>query len=263
MAESWSLPNISFMAPQEAPRSALLQGAEADQGPGSTARRAADAPAIAIPSRGRERQLAPRRHAEPSHVSPRGSSTVHAMDPWILEPQTAGETRIFLESWPLSFLRAGPPKSRKKAGESRTHPNLETNFAKLTAGPTRGLTARCLRCVCLRCLFWVRCINDPVGCGTQPSPEEKRGVAALFSLTCGQLPFRLLPRAAAGERLKDGARSCARRSRDLAAASARLRGVEAEEGGLHRQQGVPTRLQAVAHLQDARSGVLGQAATGA
>ena len=47
MAESWSLPNISFMAPQEAPRSALLQGAEADQGPGSTARRAADAPAIA------------------------------------------------------------------------------------------------------------------------------------------------------------------------------------------------------------------------
>ena len=143
MAESWSLPNISFMAPQEAPRSALLQGAEADQGPGSTARRAADAPAIAIPSRGRERQLAPRRHAEPSHVSPRGSSTVHAMDPWILEPQTAGETRIFLESWPLSFLRAGPPKSRKKAGESRTHPNLETNFAKLTPGPTRreGWTA--------------------------------------------------------------------------------------------------------------------------
>ena len=87
------------------------------------------------PSRGRERQLAPRRHAEPSHVSPRGSSTVHAMDPWILEPQTAGETRIFLESWPLSFLRAGPPKSRKKAGESRTHPNLETNFAKLRPGP--------------------------------------------------------------------------------------------------------------------------------
>ena len=135
MAESWSLPNISFMAPQEAPRSALLQGAEADQGPGSTARRAADAPAIAIPSRGRERQLAPRCHAEPSHVSPRGSSTVHAMDPWILEPQTAGETRIFLESWPLSFLRAGPPKSRKKAGESRTHPSLETNFAKLRPGP--------------------------------------------------------------------------------------------------------------------------------
>ena len=141
MAESWSLPNISFMAPQEAPRSALLQGAEADQGPGSTARRAADAPAIAIPSRGRERQLAPRRHAEPSHVSPRGSSTVHAMDPWILEPQTAGETRIFLESWPLSFLRAGPPKSRKKAGESRTHPNLETNFAKLRPGPIRRTDA--------------------------------------------------------------------------------------------------------------------------
>ena len=41
----------------------------------------------------------------------------------------------FLESWPLSFLRAGPPKSRKKAGESRTHPNLETNFAKLRSGP--------------------------------------------------------------------------------------------------------------------------------
>ena len=51
-------------------------------------------------------------------------------------------------------------------------------------------------------------------------------------MSCGQLPFRLLRRAAAGERLKDGARSCARRSRDLAAASARLRGVEAEEGGL-------------------------------
>ena len=105
------------------------------------------------PSRGRERQFAPRRHAEPSHMSPRGSSTVRAMDPWILEPQTAGETRIFLESWPLSFLRAGPPKSRKKAGESRTHPNLETNFAKLTPGPTRGLTARCLRTLCLFTLF--------------------------------------------------------------------------------------------------------------
>ena len=132
MAESWSLPNISFMAPQEAPRSALLQGAEADQGPGSTARRAADAPAIAIPSRGRERQLAPRRHAEPSHVSPRGSSTVHAMDPWILEPQTAGETRIFLESWPLSFLRAGPPKSRKKrrvkAGPTQISKQISRNL---------------------------------------------------------------------------------------------------------------------------------------
>ena len=72
MAESWSLPNISFMAPQEAPRSALLQGAEADQGPGSTARRAADAPAIA---RSGASIGAPGRHAE-RHVSPRGSSTV-------------------------------------------------------------------------------------------------------------------------------------------------------------------------------------------
>ena len=37
-----------------------------------------------------------------------------AMDPWILDPQTAGETHKFLESMPLSFLRAGPPKSIKK-----------------------------------------------------------------------------------------------------------------------------------------------------
>ena len=83
---------------------------------------------------------------QPGHVSPRGSSTVHAMDPWILEPQTAGETRIFLESWPLSFLRAGPPKSRKKASESRTHPNLETNFAKLRAGPTCCSPTSCSSC---------------------------------------------------------------------------------------------------------------------
>ena len=116
MAESWSLPNISFMAPQEAPRSALLQGAEADQGPGSTARRAADAPAIAIPSRGRERQLAPRRHAEPSHVSPRGSSTVHAMDPWILEPQTAGETRIFSRKLASFVLARRTAQISKKGG---------------------------------------------------------------------------------------------------------------------------------------------------
>ena len=53
---------------------------------------------------------------------------------WIHGSATRNETRKFLESWPLSFLRAGPPKSRKKAGESRTHPNLETNFAKLRPG---------------------------------------------------------------------------------------------------------------------------------
>ena len=62
---------------------------------------------------------------------------------WIHGSATRNETRKFLESWPLSFLRAGPPKSRKKAGESRTHPNLETNFAKLRPGPIR----------CLRVLF--------------------------------------------------------------------------------------------------------------
>ena len=55
---------------------------------------------------------------------------------WIHGSATRNETRKFLESMPLSFLRAGPPKSRKKAGESWTHPNLETNFAKLTPGPT-------------------------------------------------------------------------------------------------------------------------------
>ena len=33
-----------------------------------------------------------------------------AMDPWILDPRTAGETHNFLESTPLSLLRAGPPK---------------------------------------------------------------------------------------------------------------------------------------------------------
>ena len=60
---------------------------------------------------------------------------------WIHGSATRNETRKFLESWPLSFLRAGPPKSRKKAGESRTHPNLETNFAKLRPGPTSGTKA--------------------------------------------------------------------------------------------------------------------------
>ena len=49
-----------------------------------------------------------------------------AMDPWILDPQTAGETHKFLESTPLSFLRAGPPKFRRISIESRTHPNRET-----------------------------------------------------------------------------------------------------------------------------------------
>ena len=48
-----------------------------------------------------------------------------AMDPWILDPQTAGETHKFLESTPLSFLRAGPPKFRRISAESRAHPNFD------------------------------------------------------------------------------------------------------------------------------------------
>ena len=48
-----------------------------------------------------------------------------AMDPWILDPQTAGETQNFLESTPLSFLRAGPPKFRRISAESRAHPNFD------------------------------------------------------------------------------------------------------------------------------------------
>ena len=137
MAESWSLPNISFMAPQEAPRSALLQGAEADQGPGSTARRALTRP----PSRGRERQLE-RRGAmlnATCRLVVRQRSV--AMDPWILDPQTAGETQNFLESTPLSFLRAGPPKFRRISAESRAHPNFDKNFAKLRHRPTCNATS--------------------------------------------------------------------------------------------------------------------------
>ena len=48
-----------------------------------------------------------------------------AMDPWILDPQTAGETHKFLESTPLSFLRAGPPNFRRISAESRAHPNFD------------------------------------------------------------------------------------------------------------------------------------------
>ena len=54
-----------------------------------------------------------------------------AMDPWILDPQTAGETQNFLESTPLSFLRAGPPKFRRISAESRAHPNFDKKIAKL------------------------------------------------------------------------------------------------------------------------------------
>ena len=50
-----------------------------------------------------------------------------AMDPWILDPQTAGETQNFLESTPLSFLRAGPPNFRRISAESRAHPNFDKN----------------------------------------------------------------------------------------------------------------------------------------
>ena len=61
-----------------------------------------------------------------------------AMDPWILDPQTAGETHKFLESTPLSFLRAGPPKFRRISAESRAHPNFDKKFAKLRHRPTCG-----------------------------------------------------------------------------------------------------------------------------
>ena len=59
-----------------------------------------------------------------------------AMDPWILDPQTAGETQNFLESTPLSFLRAGPPKFRRISAESRAHPNFDKKFAKLGPRPS-------------------------------------------------------------------------------------------------------------------------------
>ena len=61
-----------------------------------------------------------------------------AMDPWILDPQTAGETQNFLESTPLSFLRAGPPNFRRISAESRAHPNFEKKFAKLRHWPTEA-----------------------------------------------------------------------------------------------------------------------------
>ena len=62
-----------------------------------------------------------------------------AMDPWILDPQTAGETQNFLESTPLSFLRAGPPNFRRISAESRAHPNFDKKFAKLGPRPKRGV----------------------------------------------------------------------------------------------------------------------------
>ena len=65
-----------------------------------------------------------------------------AMDPWILDPQTAGETHKFLESTPLSFLRAGPPKFRRISAESRVHPNFDKKFAKLRQGPSYGPAVR-------------------------------------------------------------------------------------------------------------------------
>ena len=71
----------------------------------------------------------------------RQRSALWIRESWSRRPPA--KRAFFLESWPLSFLRAGPPKSRNKAGESvkagqsRTHPNLETNFAKLRPGPTR------------------------------------------------------------------------------------------------------------------------------
>ena len=91
------------------------------------------------PSRGRERQLE-RRGAmlnATCRLVVRQRSV--AMDPWILNPQTAGETQNFLESTPLSFLRAGPPKSRRISAQSRAHPNFDKNFTKLRQGPTHGL----------------------------------------------------------------------------------------------------------------------------
>ena len=43
---------------------------------------------------------------------------------WIHGSATRNETRKFLESMRLSFLRAGPPKFRRISIESRTHPNF-------------------------------------------------------------------------------------------------------------------------------------------
>jgi len=44
---------------------------------------------------------------------------------WMHGSATRNETRKFLESMPLSFLRAGPPKFRRLSIESRTHPNFK------------------------------------------------------------------------------------------------------------------------------------------
>ena len=44
-----------------------------------------------------------------------------AMDPWILDPQTAGET---LESTPLSFLRAGPRPNFEEFGRKSGPPKF-------------------------------------------------------------------------------------------------------------------------------------------
>ena len=51
---------------------------------------------------------------------------------FVSEPSTRNETRKFLESMPLSFLRAGPPKFRRNS--------IEKKIAKLCPGPSR--------CVC-------------------------------------------------------------------------------------------------------------------
>ena len=105
----------------EAPRSALLQGAEADQGPGSTARRAADAPAIA---RSGASIGAPGRHAE-RHVSPRGSSMVSgygSVDPgsadrWRNTKLSRKYAPFVLARWAAQLSKnfgrkSGPPKFR-------------------------------------------------------------------------------------------------------------------------------------------------------
>ena len=83
-----------------------------------------------------------------------------AMDPWILDPQTAGETHKFLESTPLSFLRAGPPKFRRISAESRAHPNFDKKIAKLGHGPSR------------------RCLGRP-GARSRSRPPEVRKVERL------------------------------------------------------------------------------------
>ena len=87
------------------------------------------------PSRGRERQLERRGAMLNATCRLMVRQRSVAMDPWILDPQTAGETQNFLESTPLSFLRAGPPNFRRISAESRAHPNFDKKFAKLGPRP--------------------------------------------------------------------------------------------------------------------------------